>query len=345
MQLIDDVGAFFEGAVSVEQGDGWFRPWRLPHEKHLLFPCQDDNLFTRAGTPSGVRLRFKTDSQSVKLCVVPLDDYGAIPADNIVDMTVENAIVASAKVLPGTDEILFSGLPAGEKIAEIWLPAGVRVMVRNLQVDDGATCVAAPDARKRWVTYGSSLTHCIRANSSARIWPAIVARRCNLHLTALGFGGQCHMDPMLALVIRDLPVDYISLKMGINIMGHGSLNIRTFAANMIGMIQIIREKHPQTPIALVSPFASTPFESTPNSAAMTLEIMREQTRDVFNRLIEYGDKHLVLCDGTKIVDEASLQKYAQGDFVHHDGDGIEEIGDRWMEEVMGRFGLPEAAVV
>jgi len=342
MRSVDGYGAFFEGAVSVEQADDWFRPWRLPHSKHLLFLSPDNGLIDRAGMPSAVRLRCRTDSEHVKLGVLPLGEHAGETVNSVFDATVDNEIVATATVAPGTEEVLLGGLPAGDKIVELWLPPGVPVMVREFQIDDGAACTAAPDERKRWVTYGSSLTHCVRANSAARVWPAIVARRCNLHVTSLGFGGQCHMDPMVGMVIRDLPADFISLKLGINIKGGGSLNIRTFAPAMIGLVEIIREKHPTTPIALVTSFASTPHESAPNPAGMTLEIMREQTTDVYNRLVAYGDENMILCDGTKIVDEESLQKYAQGDFVHHNGDGIEEIGDRWIEEVMSRFELPGA---
>jgi hypothetical protein len=207
-------------------------------------------------------------------------------------------------------------------------------MVRDILVECASACVAAPDPRPRWVTYGSSLTHCVRAKSAACVWPAIVARACDLHVTSLGFGGQCHMDAMVGMVIRDLPADFITLKLGVNIAGNGSFNLRSFAPAMIGLIRTIREKHPVTPIALVTSFCCPPREATPNSAGMTLELMREQTRDVFNRLVAMGDEHLILCDGLKIVDAASIATYA-ADQCHHNGEGIEEIAARWLTEVMG----------
>ena len=70
---------------------------------------------------------------------------------------------------------------------------------------------------------------------------------------------------------------------------------------------------------------------------MTLEIMREQTLDVYNRLVEYGDQNVFLCDGTKIVDQEGLDRYS-ADQCHHNGDGIEEIAERWVPEVMAKFG-------
>lgn len=329
---------FFAGNVSVEAGDGWCRPWRLPHTQRRLFPSPDDALFRTAGMPSAVRLQFQTDSRTVLLRVAPLGIHGGENPNSRFDLTVDGGIVASCEVEPGAEDVTFRGLPAGDKTVELWLPPGVPVMVKELLVEDGATCVAAPDTRKRWVTYGSSLTHCVRANSAARVWPAIVARQCNLHVTSLGFGGQCQMDPMVGVVIRDLPADYISLKLGINMIGHNSFSIRSFAPAMIGLVKIIREKHPITPIALVTSFCCPPAEVIPNATGMTLELMREQTRDVFNRLEAMGDEHLVLCDGLKIVDAEAIARYAK-DQCHHNGDGIEEIAERWMTEVMTRFGL------
>lgn len=333
--------SFFEGAVSVETGDGWYRPWRLPHTSRALFPSPGDSLFNAAGKPSAVRLRFKTDSRNIRLKVVPMEPHGGESLNSRFDLTIENEIVATCEVEPGADTVTFSSLPNGEHVAEVWLPPGASVSVTDLLIDDDASCSAAPDERKRWVTYGSSLTHCVRANSAARVWPAIVARALNLHVTSLGFGGQCHMDPMVGMVMRDTPADYISLKCGINIMGHGSLNIRTFAPNMIGLVRIIREKQPTTPIALVTSFSSPPRETTPNSAGMTLEIMREQTEEAYRRLVEAGDEHLVLCDGLAVVDAASIEKYSD-DGCHHNGDGIEEIGDRWIPAVMEKLGVTGA---
>ena len=128
------------------------------------------------------------------------------------DLTIEGELVASEPAAPGAEEVVFAGLPAGDKVVELWLLQEVPVAVVALESEKPCTPVA--DERPRWVTYGSSLTHCVRAHSPARTWPAIVARRRGLHLTSLGFGGQCHLDGMVGMLIRELPADYITLKIG-----------------------------------------------------------------------------------------------------------------------------------
>jgi hypothetical protein len=330
-----DPGAFFEGAVSIESCADGFRPWRLPHTQAALFPSPGDALLGAARKPSAVRLRFRTDSPTVLLRVAPLGKHGGDSPDSRFDLTLDNAIVRTVEAVPGAEEIAFRDLPPGDRILELWLPPGVDVLVRELRIEEGASCTPSPDPRPRWVTYGSSLTHCVRAKSAARVWPAIVARARNLHVTSLGFGGQCHMDPLVGMVIRDLPADLITLKLGINMAGNGSFNLRSFAPAMIGLIRTIREKHPLTPIGLVTSFCCPPRETTPNAAGMTLEIMREQTRDVYTRLVSMGDRHLHLCDGLNIVDAEAIARYT-ADQCHHNGEGIEEIATRWLTEVMER---------
>ena len=53
-------------------------------------------------------------------------------------------------------------------------------------------------------------------------------------------------------MIRDLPADAIGLKLGIN-MTSGSVSDRTCRALAIGLIKTIRDGHPDTPLAVVSP--------------------------------------------------------------------------------------------
>lgn len=48
----------FEGLISLEQGDGWVKPWRLPHKQRALFPSPDDGLMVRAEMANGARLRY-----------------------------------------------------------------------------------------------------------------------------------------------------------------------------------------------------------------------------------------------------------------------------------------------
>ena len=191
------------------------------------------------------------------------------------------------------------------------------------------------DNRLRWVTYGSSLTHCVRAHSPARTWPAIVARRRGLHLTSLGFGGQCHLDAMVGMVIRDLPADLITLKLGINTIG-GTLGARTYPSAIVGLVQIIREKHPDTPVALVSPMGYPPHETAPNVVNYTIGGMRRDMEAVHRRLVALGDKNLIYVNGLDVFNLELIDRYAE-DQCHPDADGIEVQAENFDRAVMERL--------
>lgn len=327
---------FFQGAVSVEAGQGWLKPWRLPVSQLGLFPSPGEALQDRAAHASGVRLRMETDARALRLDFEPLGACGT-SWGHALDLTIEGERVATAAAPPGTQTVTFGELPAGRRVVEIWLPQSGPVRVRGLRVEGGRTCRPAEDGRRKWVTYGSSLTHCVRAHSPARTWPAIVARRMSLHLTCLGYGGQCHLDPMAAMMIRDMPADVITLKLGINTIA-GTLNARTFRPAVIGLVRIIREKHPRTPIGLITPIAYPPHETKPNVVGMTIEQMRSDIEDAWKRLCAAGDGHLHLFSGLDIFDAELIARHST-DQCHPGPEGIEVMAERFLDTVMTSGGL------
>ncbi|HAU39299.1 MAG TPA: GDSL family lipase [Phycisphaerales bacterium] len=323
---------FFEGAVSVEIVDGACKPWRLPHDRLRLF---DNGHVGNAAVASGVRLRFATDAAEILLRVAPQPQLDAGPQK--FDLTIEGELLATAILSAGQDEVRFSALPAGTKTVELWLPQHGLTVVRELLVEDGASVRLVPDERPKWITYGSSITHCSKAHSPARTWPATVARKHKLNLTSLGFGGQCHLDPMMGVLIRDLPADILSLKLGINT--GGSLGARTFPFLAIGLVRILREKHPTTPVALISPIISPPREDTPQKSGQTLNDMRKQLADACQRLRDCGDANVHYFDGRELFGADLVENYLP-DLLHPNGDGYEKLGANFSRVVMEKM-LPE----
>ncbi len=319
------------GAVSVQAESDWIQPWRLPHDRINLFPAE--GLVNSAAACAGVRVRFATEAGRLTLVVEPEDEPRQY------DLVIDNRLVQGKTLQPGADRIEFADLPMGTKVVEVWLDQRTRTRLRGLELPDGLAPAPAPDERANWVTYGSSITHCTGAHSPARTWPAIVARRHDLHLTCLGFGGQCHLDALVGRVIRDLPADLISLKLGINVMGGCTLNERTFETAVIGLVQIIREKHPGTPIAMISPIVSPPRETTPNSVQMTLQIMRHEIADAAMRLSHCGDGKLSYVSGLDLFGPDLVERFLP-DGLHPNADGYVQLAENFSRVVMERaFGL------
>ena len=313
------------GAISLEHTDDWVMPWRLPHTQRDLFPPLA--LQERAAMPAGVRLAFRSSTITITGEIVPQPDATAV------DLAVDGRIHGSVP-LAGRATFTFARLAPGEKLIELWLPQMGTFRLRSLILSDGASLMPAEDTRPRWITYGSSISHCSEAASPAYTWPAIVARTHGLNLTCLGYGGNCHLEPMIARMIRDLPADFLSMKVGINIQGGNTLNERTFRAAIIGFVQIVREKHPDTPFAVISPIYSPPRETTPNEVGFSLAAMRDEVAAAVSALQAHGDRHLHYFDGLQIFGPEAA--HLLPDDLHPNAEGYQVLARNFLRQVAAK---------
>jgi len=333
----EDERLTWSGAVSLQRKWGWVMPWRLPYDDLALFPPESLRLY--AAMPSGVRLRFATDAEAVEFQAEPTPNAGDL------DLYADDALVRTLVFEEGETAIGFEALPRGMKTLELWLNPSTPFLLRAVRLPAGAHLERSQDRRPRWITYGSSITHCVWSGSPSLTWPGVVARAKGLNLLSLGFNGECHADPMIARLIRDLPADFVSLKIGINIHGSGSLNVRSFLPAVIGTIVTVREGHPDIPLVVCSPIWSPPRETTPNGAGMSLQTMRQEVFEAVEIVREKGDKSLHYVDGLRLFGP----EYATNlpDLVHPDAEGYRILGHNFVREVFDRIGVqlpPETRV-
>lgn len=314
------------GALALQHTSDWSLPWRVPYPQLDLFPPVE--LQARLAMGAGVRLAFLSDTRTVA------GAFLSVPEMSPIDLCCNGELIATLP-LDGRDTFHFDNLPAGEKLIELWLPQFGEFKLRALTIDAGATLATATDSRPRWITYGSSITQCRTAASPTQTWPAIVARTCGFNLTCLGFGGQCHLEPMLARLIRDLPADYLSMCVGINIYGANSLSPRTFRSAIIGFVQIVREKHPDTPYVVMSPIYSPPRETTPNAVDFTLQAMRDEVAAAVDALQAAGDRNLHYVNGLEIF--GAEYTHLLPDELHPDAEGYRIMGHNFVAKVANRY--------
>jgi len=314
------------GAISVHHTDEWAMPWRIPYDERELFPPVE--LQARTAMPAGVRLLFRSNTTTVKGTVV------AVPEMAPIDLCCDGELIATVP-LDGQNNFLFHNLSGDEKLIELWLPHYGEFRLQSLEIDAGATLVAHNDQRARWITYGSSITQCRTASSPTQTWPAIVARNMNMHLTCLGFGGQCHLDPMIACMIHDQPADFLSICVGINIYGAASLSPRTFRSALIGFIQIVRNAHPEIPFVVMSPIYSPPREETSNAVGFTLQAMRAEVSAAVDALQRAGDPNLHYVNGLEIF--GAEYTHLLPDALHPNAEGYQIMGQHFTEQVAQHF--------
>jgi hypothetical protein len=358
-----DLGARGE-ALTVSRLPAWTRD-QVPPEMRLVVT-----------TPSGVRLRFKTDSPRVGLnflatnMVIPPRERQPISFSLEAAGRLQRAVSTKGNTLildlkdPSdyelvrgpADTIWFDGLDPNET-CELWLPHNARIELRGLLVEDGASILAPdPETRPRWIHYGSSISHCTEADQPGEIWPAVAARLGGAALQNLGFGGQCHLDQFVARTIRDSDADLISVKAGINVLNGDSMRERVYRSALHGFLDTVREGKRDQPIMLISPifcpsgedhpgpsvlgpdgrFKTIPGSESIRMGCMSLTRIREINADVVEKRRAAGDERVRYLDGLDLFGPADAEDLP--DDLHPNAAGYVRMGERFAKHLREMMG-------
>lgn len=329
------------GALDFDHRREGLGPRRLPAWTRPQLPPLMDVMVRM---PSGVRLRFKTDSARVGISFLATNMVTPPSERRPVTFNLETG----GRLLPGSstlgntivlnpeirgdfelrrgeaDTVWFEDLAAGEKSCEIWLPHNAFIELRALVIDDGAF-IRPPDveSRPRWIHYGSSISHCMEAEQPGEVWPAVAARRAGVALQSLGFGGQCHLDQFVARTIRHSDADIVSIKAGINVINMDSMRERVFAPALHGFLDTVREGKPDVPIVLISPIFCPSAEEHPGPT-----VPDERGKFVtIKGFDEIREGCMSLTRVREIITEVVAKRREAGDAQLHYVNGLELFGE------------------
>jgi GDSL-like lipase/acylhydrolase family protein/salicyl acyltransferaes SsfX3-like protein len=319
---------FFEGCVSLQTGEKWVSPWRIPYRKRDFFPFLNQRV---SNTTPGVRLCFSTDSKKIQVKFLA-KEKNSEPTS--LDVFINDELFKEVD-LTDDNMILELDAPGGMNDFLIYLPTDKPVWVDSVTIDDDADIITTRrPSHPRWLHYGSSISHASCARPT-RAWPVQVARKLGLNLRDFGFNGNCQSEPMIGRLLRDLPADYITLKLGINSHG-GALSERTFAPNVIGLIQLIREKHHKIPIGIISPIYSPPREVEKGGSGLSLKDMREILEGIVKTCQKYGDDNIYYICGLDIFGKDDIEFLP--DELHPDGNaGQDVMAKNFIKHVFGKL--------
>ena len=369
----------FAGIAETNPHNGGIRPARLP--AWALAQTDAAPLPIVSSMLSGGRIEFDTDSTTVEidcqLITVKSGDQPVMPV--VFEATVNGSVTAShaatnyhlihtpdpvrpdVTIIPGGRErVVLSGLPAGTKSVGVWFPPNAGIEIASVGIDDGATATAsAPDTRRSWVHYGSSISHCMESEHPKGVWPVIVADRENLNLTNLGLGGQCHLDQFAARMMRDSGADLLSMKVGINVVNADTMRDRTFVPALHGFIDTVREGAPDTPFVVVSPIFCPGHEegfgpSLRNEegiytrerpgflsvGALNLQRIRGYVEKVVQQRRDAGDTNIHYVDGLRLFGADDV--HDMPDLLHPNRAGYARMGERFHRIVFGSGLFPSA---
>ena len=318
--------------------DGWTTFWRLDPRGHdfrlndwTADPDRPEHrLWERAATPAGVRASWRTSASSVGLAIRATRGIAKTIAP--VDVLVDGELHQRCAVHEG-EQRLTVDLPGRSVDVEIWLPQSGVIAIRepSFHAPDRGGEVGKESVKAeplaptgpRWITYGSSITQSGGAYGPSETWPALVARHHGWESVALGFAGECHLDPIAARTIRDLPARLISLCLGVNVHGGATFSGRTLPGQVEAFIATIREGHPKTPIVVITPLLAPEREAQPNAVGLTLDDVRA--------CVELGartDPAVQVIDGRTILTEDEARALYADD-VHPGPDGYRLLGERF----------------
>jgi len=246
----------------------------------------------------------------------------------------------------------FAGLPAGDKVIELWLPHNESVELIELRTD--APVEALPVVGSRWLHHGSSISHGSNAGSPTTTWPALAASIGGVELINLGMGGSALLDSFMARTMRDTTADLISIKIGINLVNNDLMRLRAFTPAVHGFLDTIREGHPTTPLLVVSSILCPIHEVTPGPSALDVaalsagQMLFRATgdpadrangkltlvviRDELARIVEQrtaDDPNLHYLDGRELYSEADFAELPLSDQLHPDAATHHRIGERF----------------
>jgi hypothetical protein len=316
--------------------------------------------------PSGCRLEMVTDATTLELDVhVTMVQLGREPSTPAgFDLVVDGELVAGESTRTGTlividrftgavdirsgdpTTIRFADLPGGDKQVEVWLPNAAATHLIELRTD-GRVRPPAPSGVRRWVHYGSSISHCLEARRPTGVWPVVAARLGGVDLQSFAFAGQCQLDPFAARMIGQQPIDLISCKLGINVLNADSMRERTFVPAMHGFLDQVRDRHPDLPLVVITPITCPVAEEHPGPTgvdaegqcvvyerpaalalgALTLRRIRELEAEVVAARRAAGDPHLHLVQGPDLFGPDDVGDLPDG--LHPNAAGYQRMGERF----------------
>ncbi|CAN7446760.1 SGNH/GDSL hydrolase family protein [Paenibacillus sp. LjRoot56] len=315
-------------------GFGWLKEKqlyrRLPEKPTWTLPEAVDNL---ANCTAGGQIRFTTNalSLSIKVKLSSAANMYHMPAtgqcgfDCYIGETGEQFYYSTTRYDSKQTEyesVMFTDMEPIDRSITLNFPLYQGVQEVWIGLNPSAQIAPPPayDNSKKILFYGTSITQGGCATRPGMAYPNIISRRVNMEFLNLGFSGNGKGEPELAHILAEisdpacLVLDYEA----------NCVSTESLQKTLPEFIRIYRNKHPHTPILVVSciPYAKERYSKQ-------LKFEKEERKGVQFRTVEQlrenGDANIYFYDGSTLLGEHAHECTVDG--VHPTDLGFMRMAD------------------
>ena len=258
---LEQIKAVTTGAVRITETEKGFRFYRFTAAQEELYKEKRPGIWDKGLAPSGIKLRFRTDSKKLRLSgwtdkstarlYYAIDVYkNGEKLGDIKNFDPEKLVglYTTTTWEQGDFEGAFE-LGGGEKEICIYLPWSVVAALTCVELDDGASLIPVKRPKKL-LCFGDSITQGYDARYPANKYATRLAAMLDADEYNKAIGGEI-FQPWLAETKDDIDPDYITVAYGTN--DWSACQPDTIVRNCTGFYENLAKNYPDTPIFAITP--------------------------------------------------------------------------------------------
>ena len=259
---IEQLKSISLGTVEVKQKEDGFEFLRFTDEQTELYKGVQDSFHLKTFSTAGVRLSFTTDSRTLGMEVTTSLSssrkyYSFDIFSNGIPVGYLDNFERKPMPIPYTEAPFPLGeakievnLGAGEKKIDIHFPWSVRVTLRSLTLDDGASLTPVKPSKKL-LAFGDSITHGYDAFRPSNRYICKLADALGAEEYNKAIGGEV-FRPSLGKTLDPFSPDYLTVAYGTNDWSKLS-SLGEFRDNAFGFYHNLAANYPDAKIFALTP--------------------------------------------------------------------------------------------
>lgn len=160
---------------------------------------------------------------------------------------------------------------------------------------------------KKWLAYGSSITHGCWAPDTTNSYINHAAKLLNVDVMCKGMSGSCHCEKEMANYLAKADWDFLTLELGVNMFG---FKTKEFKKRVQYLIETVHEKNPDKKVFVITPYMNfTAFGKDKDG----VEKHEDYTKILSEITENIHSENLILIKGDEILDSPTYLCY---DLLH-----------------------------